>query len=84
MLLIDIKDKELAQEEVEILSHPLISGLILFSRNFYDKQQIQGLVKDIRQRVKKPLLITVDQEGGEYNASVKALQNCLQCSLLAC
>ncbi|QHB18170.1 beta-N-acetylhexosaminidase [Mannheimia pernigra] len=64
MLLIDIKDKELAQEEVEILSHPLISGLILFSRNFYDKQQIQGLVKDIRQRVKKPLLITVDQEGG--------------------
>lgn len=83
MLLIDIKDKELAQEEVEILSHPLISGLILFSRNFYDKQQIQGLVKDIRQRV-KTLLITVDQEGGEYNASVKALQNCLQCSLLAC
>lgn len=64
MLLIDIKDKELTQEEVEILEHPLVSGLILFSRNFYDKDQIKALIKDIRQRVKKPLLITVDQEGG--------------------
>ncbi len=64
MLLIDIKDKELTQEEVEILEHPLVSGLILFSRNFYDKAQVQALIKDIRQRVKKPLLITVDQEGG--------------------
>lgn len=64
MLLIDLKDKTLTQEEVEILEHPLVSGLILFSRNFYDKAQIQALIQDIRQRVKKPLLITVDQEGG--------------------
>lgn len=64
MLLIDIKDKELSQEEVEILEHPLVSGLILFSRNFHDKAQVQALVKSLRERVKKPLLITVDQEGG--------------------
>lgn len=64
MLLIDIKDKELTQEEVEILEHPLVSGLILFSRNFYDKAQVQALIKDIRHRVKKPLLITINQEGG--------------------
>ena len=64
MLLIDIKDKSLTQEEVEILQHPLVSGLILFSRNFYDKAQIQALIKEIRQKVKKPFLITVDQEGG--------------------
>lgn len=64
MLLIDIADKELTQEEVEILSHPLVSGLILFSRNFFDRPQLQALIKDLRKRVKKPLLITVDQEGG--------------------
>lgn len=64
MLLIDIKDKTLTQEEVEILGHPLISGLILFSRNFHDKAQIQALIKSVRDHVKKPLLITVDQEGG--------------------
>ena len=31
---------------------------------FYDRQQVQALIKSIRQRVKKPLLVTVDQEGG--------------------
>ncbi|MDG2960486.1 beta-N-acetylhexosaminidase [Bisgaard Taxon 10/6] len=63
-LLIDLKDQTLHQEEVERLEHPLVAGLILFTRNFYDREQIQALIKDIRRRVKKPLLITVDQEGG--------------------
>ncbi|OOH87937.1 beta-N-acetylhexosaminidase [Pasteurellaceae bacterium 15-036681] len=64
MLLIDLKDKELTIEEQELLEHPLVSGLILFTRNFHDREQVQALIKSIRQRVKKPLLITVDQEGG--------------------
>ncbi|HBO37303.1 MAG TPA: beta-N-acetylhexosaminidase [Pasteurellaceae bacterium] len=63
-LLIDLKGHELSQEEAELLEHPLVAGLILFSRNFYDRKQIQALVKSVRQQVKKPLLITVDQEGG--------------------
>ncbi|MCI5763002.1 MAG: beta-N-acetylhexosaminidase, partial [Actinobacillus porcinus] len=63
-LLIDLKGQTLQQEEVELLEHPLVVGLILFTRNFYDREQIQALIKDVRQRVKKPLLITVDQEGG--------------------
>ncbi|OOF59692.1 beta-N-acetylhexosaminidase [Rodentibacter myodis] len=63
-LLIDLESYELTQEEVELLAHPLVAGLILFTRNFYDREQIQALVKSIRERVKKPLLITVDQEGG--------------------
>ena len=63
-LLIDLEGHELKQEEVELLEHPLVAGLILFTRNFYDHQQVQALIKSIRQRVKKPLLITVDQEGG--------------------
>lgn len=63
-LLIDLEGQELQQEEVELLSHPLVAGLILFSRNFYDVAQIRALVQTVRQRVKKPLLITVDQEGG--------------------
>lgn len=64
MLLIDLVGKELTIEEQELLEHPLVSGLILFTRNFHDHEQIQALVKSVRQRVKKPLLITVDQEGG--------------------
>lgn len=63
-LLIDLQGQVLSQEEIEILHHPLVAGIILFSRNFYDRQQIQALIKEIRQRINKPLLITVDQEGG--------------------
>ena len=63
-LLIDLNGKELEQEEVELLSHPLVAGLILFTRNFENREQIQELIRSVRQRVKKPLLITVDQEGG--------------------
>lgn len=63
-LLIDLEGQQLQSEEIELLEHPLVAGLILFSRNFYEREQIQDLIKQIRQRVKKPLLITVDQEGG--------------------
>lgn len=63
-LLIDLVGQELRQEEIELLEHPLVAGLILFSRNFYDIEQIQHLIRSVRQKVKKPLLITVDQEGG--------------------
>lgn len=63
-LLIDLQAQEITPEELELLEHPLVAGLILFSRNFYDREQLQALIKRVRQRVKKPLLITVDQEGG--------------------
>ncbi|MGX2967276.1 beta-N-acetylhexosaminidase [Ursidibacter sp. B-7004-1] len=64
MLLMDLVGQTLTVEEQEMLEHPLVSGLILFTRNFHDREQIQELIKSIRQKVKKPLLITVDQEGG--------------------
>ncbi|PJG83839.1 beta-N-acetylhexosaminidase [Caviibacterium pharyngocola] len=63
-LLIDLAGQELTQEETELLSHPLVAGLILFTRNFEHREQIQDLVRTVRSKVKKPLLITVDQEGG--------------------
>lgn len=63
-LLIDLERDELTQEEVELLEHPLVAGVILFTRNFYDLRQLQHLISSIRRAVKKPLLITADQEGG--------------------
>ncbi|WKT00211.1 beta-N-acetylhexosaminidase [Gallibacterium salpingitidis] len=63
-LIVDLQGTVLEQEEVEILNHPLVAGVILFTRNFVDISQLRELIKHIRQKVKHPLLITVDQEGG--------------------
>lgn len=63
-LIVDLQGKSVEAEEIEILNHPLIAGVILFSRNFEDIPQLQHLIKTIRQKVKRPLLICVDQEGG--------------------
>lgn len=63
-VILDVKSFELDPIEREMLQHPLSGGLILFSRNYADKKQLSALIKDIRNTVKKPFLISVDHEGG--------------------
>ena len=62
--MLDCQAEELLPEEKEKLAHPVVGGVILFSRNYYDKPQLSALIKDIRRYANKPLLITVDHEGG--------------------
>ena len=62
-LLLDLKGCELSAEEREMLQHPLIAGVILFSRNYHDKAQLSALCQSIYQ-VRSPCIICVDQEGG--------------------
>lgn len=63
-LWLDVSGCELSAEDKEILEHPTVGGVILFSRNFYDSQQLIALNKSIRVAAKKPIIIGVDQEGG--------------------
>jgi beta-N-acetylhexosaminidase len=63
-LIIDLQAKELSAEERELLSHPLVGGVILFTRNYESRDQLVHLTASIRQSRKTPLLIMVDQEGG--------------------
>lgn len=62
--MLDLPGQSLTAEDKEILEHPLTGGLIYFTRNFEDHQQITELTREIRMAVKKPLLLAVDQEGG--------------------
>jgi beta-N-acetylhexosaminidase len=63
-IVFDLIGTELSVEEQEILQHPLIGGVIFFARNYESPEQITELCRTIRAARSKPILITVDQEGG--------------------
>jgi beta-N-acetylhexosaminidase len=65
MLIIGIHGKTLSDDDRIWLSAPQVSGVILFSRNFTNRDQVTSLIDDIRmERPDDPFLICVDQEGG--------------------
>lgn len=64
MLLIGVAGTGLSAQERRQIAVPQVSGLVLFTRNFVSRQQVQDLVAEIRAVRSEGLLICVDQEGG--------------------
>jgi beta-N-acetylhexosaminidase len=63
-VMLDIEGTALNAAEREMLRHPLVGGLILFSRNYESPEQLTALIAEIHALRSPPLLIAVDHEGG--------------------
>lgn len=60
----DVAGTTLSDEEREMLLHPLVGAVILFSRNYQSVEQVTHLVSEIHALREPRLLVCVDHEGG--------------------
>ena len=63
-VMLDLEGPELRPVEREMLKHPLVGGVILFTRNYVNTEQLASLVREIHEVRQPSLLIAVDHEGG--------------------
>ena len=63
-VIVDVQGYELTEYEIARLQHPLVGGVILFARNFENREQLTALCQAIHAVRDEPLLIAVDHEGG--------------------
>lgn len=63
-VMVGLAGPSLTPEEEEMLRHPMVGAVILFSRNYQDPQQLQTLIESIHRLRDPQLLVSVDHEGG--------------------
>ncbi|HUQ09521.1 MAG TPA: beta-N-acetylhexosaminidase [Steroidobacteraceae bacterium] len=63
-LMVDVAGLELTPEDRDVLRHPLVGSVILFTRNYQSAEQLTKLVADIHAVRSPALIVAVDQEGG--------------------
>lgn len=63
-VMVGVRGMALDDEDRARLSHPLVGGVILFTRNYESPAQLLALTSEIHALRAPPLLIAVDHEGG--------------------
>jgi len=63
-VMLDVAGYELNDEDRRRLCHPQTGGVILFSRNYRDPQQLAKLCQQIHELREPRLIVSVDHEGG--------------------
>lgn len=63
-VMVDLRGTRMDAGERELLAHPAVGGVILFSRNFENTAQLRALCKEVHALRSPHLLVAVDHEGG--------------------
>lgn len=63
-VMLDLEGVEMTPGEREVLLHPMVGGVILFTRNYQSPEQLTRLIETIHQLRRPHLLVAVDHEGG--------------------
>jgi beta-N-acetylhexosaminidase len=63
-VMVDLAGIALEPVERELLAHPQVGSVILFTRNYESPEQLARLTAEIHGVRSPPLLVAVDQEGG--------------------
>ncbi len=63
-LMVDVEGRSLTEADRRRLLHPLVGGVILFTRTFENADQIDALIHEIHGLRHPALLVGVDHEGG--------------------
>jgi beta-N-acetylhexosaminidase len=61
---VGIAGHALTPDEITLLQHPLVGGVVLFARNIDTPEQVRALTTQLHGLRQPELIITVDQEGG--------------------
>ena len=61
--------------EVKELLRRGVHGVILFSRNVEDAEQVASLVAELKRLAGRPLLVSIDQEGGRSGDPSKRFES---------
>ena len=81
-IMLDLRGVTLEQDERNILKHPLVGGVILFSRNYESVGQLSALVDSIHAVREPMLLVAVDHEGGRIQRFRQGFTQLPACHLI--
>ncbi len=82
-IMCDLRGIQLEADEREMLCHPHVGGVILFSRNFESPEQIAELTNSIHELRQPRLLIAVDHEGGRVQRFREGFSRLPACALIS-